>query len=84
MGSPKQTMKLVYFAVVVGCAAVSGWLIADLWRKQKGGVLRKLLWSVVICIPVMGWIFYGGFFSPPDQASTKDTGGGASGWYNAP
>ena len=28
-------------------------------------MLKKTLWSLILFIPFVGWIFYGGFYNPP-------------------
>jgi hypothetical protein len=41
-------------------------MIRTLWTKNIGdSVLKKILWSLVLFIPVFGWIFYGAFYNPP-------------------
>lgn len=45
---------------------VSLCLIAHLWLTHRGdSTLRKLLWSFVLLAPLVGWVFYGGFYRPP-------------------
>jgi hypothetical protein len=63
-------------SVVIGavCLFVSLCLIARLWlRHAKDSLLRKLFWSVVLLIPLIGWIFYGGFYHPPGYSSVPSS-----------
>jgi hypothetical protein len=59
-------------SVMVGaaCLFVSLCLVARLWVVHaKDSVLRKLIWSFVLLIPLLGWICYGGFYHPPGYSS---------------
>jgi hypothetical protein len=38
--------------------------LIHLWRKD-GGLAYKLIWSVLVLIPLVGPLFYGGFYDPP-------------------
>lgn len=44
-------------------------LILRIWlvhRREPEG--KKLFWSVVVLVPLFGWLFYGGLFRvPPDN-----------------
>ena len=41
-------------------------LIIHLWaRHPVDTVLMRLLWSVVLLLPFVGWMLYGAFYSPP-------------------
>lgn len=64
---------------VAVCICVSLVLLRNLWLKQNGPVEKKLLWSIIVCIPLIGWLFYGGFYNPPRDNPIKAKGG-ASGW----
>jgi len=72
-------MGLFSIMMVTGCAVVSLLLLRNLWLKQKGTILKKIFWSVIVCIPLGGWIFYGGFYDPPGSNSTEAEGK-ACGW----
>jgi bacteriorhodopsin len=46
------------------CVWVSLFLIFRLWTRHSGDpVLKRLLWTAVLCVPFFGWLFYGGFYS---------------------
>ncbi len=41
-------------------------LISHLWSRRPADLLAKrLFWTLVLCIPVAGWVFYGGMYQPP-------------------
>ncbi|MCA1601626.1 MAG: hypothetical protein LC776_08285 [Acidobacteria bacterium] len=70
--------------VILGvCAATSLCLIARLWiRGRRGGTLRKLAWSLVLLVPLVGWIFFAGFYRPPEADENEghvEYGGSAAG-----
>jgi len=61
-------------AIVIAavCAFVSLCLIARLWVvHSKASTLRKLVWSVLLLVPLLGWIFYGAFFQPPSVSENR-------------
>jgi hypothetical protein len=56
------------------CLYVSLCLIARLWlRHRKDHVQKKLLWSMVLLIPVFGWVFFGAFYTPLGSNGGSDT-----------
>ena len=56
-------MKLILAILAV---LVSVGLIIHLWvRHPVDTVIKRLLWSVVLLLPFIGWILYGAFYSPP-------------------
>lgn len=67
--------------IVLGCVSVSvsALLLTNLWRSPNESLFKKTLWSPILLIPVFGWIFYGGFYSPPRDNSIRAEGE-ASGW----
>jgi hypothetical protein len=45
---------------------ISATLILSLWvRHRRDTVLKRLGWSLVLLVPVIGWVFYGGLYRPP-------------------
>jgi len=44
--------------VSLGCAI-------HLWRRRDARIGRKLLWTPIVFVPLVGPIFYGGMFRPP-------------------
>ena len=67
--------------ITIFCVVVSSLLLRNLWSKQGGSLPKKIAWSVILCIPFAGWIFYGGFYATPGNNDIK-AGGKASGWAN--
>jgi len=40
-------------------------LIARMWLKYRSDKLtKKLFWSIVLLIPLAGWLFYAAFYNP--------------------
>jgi len=55
----------VRFLLILFCAWISVSLIGRMWlRYRKDSVLKKLGWSLILCIPFFGWFFYAGFYTP--------------------
>ncbi len=65
-------MDLLRVVVAAGVISVlvSIYLIALLWtRHRRDGVLKRCLWSCILLVPVIGWVFYGGLYQlPPVQS----------------
>jgi len=55
-------------ATIICCISlvVSVVCMPSLWR-QPDPWIRRLLWSVIILVPVVGPIAYGGFYSLPHE-----------------
>jgi len=53
-------------------AWVSVSLLGRMWVvHRRTGLLKKLFWSVVLLVPLLGWIFYGAFFQPPSISENR-------------
>ena len=51
-------------------AFVSFCLIARLWVvHRRARVIPKLAWSVVLLIPILGWLLFAAFFHQPEALS---------------
>ncbi len=49
--------------ILIWSLGLSFCLIARMWLGDRGvSWERKLFWSAVLLIPVLGWVFYGGFY----------------------
>jgi hypothetical protein len=49
------------------CAFVSLSLIARLWvLHRRARAFSKVIWSIVLLIPVFGWLFFTAFFRAPE------------------
>lgn len=44
---------------------VSGVLILHLWIRRRGSVGQKILWSVILAVPLLGALLYLVFYNPP-------------------
>ena len=70
--------------VTVAAATVAGLisaaLILSLWvRHRRDTILKRLGWSLVLLVPVIGWVLYGGLYRPPpvqpkDMRAQETTG----------
>ena len=59
---------------------ISIMLIINLWQKHpKDSAAKKLFWTFVLVIPIIGWIFYGGMYESPAKNQPDDKTQ-ASGW----
>lgn len=62
-------MKMI-FKIIGSLAwiAVSATLIISLWRRHGDDrMIKKIMWTLILCLPVVGWIFYGGMYEPPSE-----------------
>ena len=51
--------------VIAGiCEVVAIWCGIGLWRS-RASILKKLLWSLLLLVRVVGPVFYGGMFEVP-------------------
>ena len=60
----------MWIPVTIAAVALSGLisvaLIVSLWvRHRHDHLLKRLGWSLVLLVPVIGWVFYGGLYRPP-------------------
>jgi uncharacterized membrane protein len=54
------------------CAWLSLSLIIRFWLKhQTDPWHKKIVWSLVLCIPFFGWILYGAFYTPLSENNVK-------------
>ena len=65
---------------IAGSIFISILLILHLWGAHPGDSTgRKLLWTLILAIPVGGWLFYGGLYKvptvQPPQLRAKQTAG---------
>lgn len=57
-------MPLALIVGLVVSVVISGALSVQLWRTRAPR-WKRLLWTPVLFLPVLGWVFYGGFFDAP-------------------
>jgi hypothetical protein len=49
------------FLAILFCAWISISLIGRMWlRNRQASFLKKMGWSLILCVPLFGWLFYGG------------------------
>jgi hypothetical protein len=47
------------------CVWTSLWLIVRLWVVHRGdSLVKRLVWSLVLGVPLFGWVAYGAFYTP--------------------
>jgi hypothetical protein len=47
----------------------SGVLILHLWIRRRGGVGQKILWAIILAVPLLGALLYLVFYTPPKVQS---------------
>lgn len=67
--------------LLIGYEVISLVLVYRLWtRKQRPGIVERCVLSLVLLVPVLGWIFYGFLATSPESHGenlpTRDDGGG--------
>jgi hypothetical protein len=75
----------VMFALILVWIWISLSMIIRMWLKyRKDPLFKKLGWSIILCIPCFGWLFYGAFYSPLGENSTpiSPSAGVMSGGYH--
>ena len=82
-------LRLHPVLVIVLCALwawVSITLVIRLWlAHRRAGFVKKLLWSLMLLVPVFGWMCYGAFFQAPkseDGLQFEYNGTGDDGPFN--
>jgi len=65
-------MNIVQYIVTGVCGGISLVIIISMWMNHKHDwVIKKLFWTLILCLPVIGWILYGGLYDPPGPGPTK-------------
>src|SRR5262245_16790058 len=62
-------MKKSDLILLAALECFSVFFIFRLWRKGGVSVWRRCVWSVILLVPVLGWIFYGFLANHPDNHS---------------
>jgi hypothetical protein len=71
MFAPTATLSDGEKIALAVCLIISGYIIARLWLNHRSEkFIYKLLWSIVLLMPVVGWVFYGAFYTPSDDTQT--------------
>lgn len=47
--------------------AISAACVVHLWVRARGSVAKKLLWTPVVLVPVIGPLFYGAIYEAPSE-----------------
>jgi hypothetical protein len=54
---------------VIGCIAsglVSLLLVICMWvLKREDSFWKKFIWTIILFVPLLGWLFYAAFYNPP-------------------
>ncbi len=64
-----------------GLEAVSVLCALHLWARAPGSVAKKVVWTFLVLVPVLGPLFYGGVYEAPREqeddllAAETDTDG---------
>jgi len=62
----------VAIALAAFCLWVSVCLILRMWLiHRRASFLKKLLWSVMLFVPLFGWLFYAGCFQVPGYTNNN-------------
>jgi hypothetical protein len=62
-----STLQIIGLVVL---ESISVFLIVRLWRRRRRmSVLSRCFWSVVLLVPLFGWLFYGFVVTDPDEHS---------------
>jgi len=38
---------------------------------RRDSLLKRLLWTLILCVPFFGWLFYGGCYTPPPENDVR-------------
>jgi hypothetical protein len=68
-----QHQHPILLIVIVGvCIWITLSLIVRMWFiHRRVALATKLFWSVVLLIPLFGWIFYAAVFRPPTVSESR-------------
>ncbi len=58
-----QRHPVATILVLILCVGVGLRLVVHIWgAHREASVSRKLVWSIIVFIPIFGWLAYGAFF----------------------
>lgn len=65
-----------HIAISLGgfCLWVSVCLIIHLWLSRPGSDVKKVCWSVILLIPLVGWTLYAGCYEIPSSTGRGNYG----------
>jgi hypothetical protein len=62
--------RAIAIAVAALWAFVSLCMIGRLWLlHRRDRVFTKVVWSLVLLVPLFGWLFFAAFYRPPEALS---------------
>ena len=63
----RDVLKAVGIALAALWAFISLCMIARLWAlHRRERLFTKLVWSLILIIPLFGWLFFAAFYRPPE------------------
>src|SRR4051812_42068863 len=61
-----ENSSVVRNAVAIVAMGVTVLLLVRIWTVHTDrGLLGKIGWSLVVCVPLVGWVLYGGLVTVP-------------------
>jgi Phospholipase_D-nuclease N-terminal len=52
-------------ALIIGVSTLAAFFcLPSLWRSQHT-ILKRVIWTLILFVPVLGPVLYGGIFEPP-------------------
>lgn len=58
-------------AILFGLAGISLVFILHLWiGHRRASIVKKITWSLILCLPLLGWLLYLALFNPPGYSDT--------------
>ncbi len=74
MFAPTHTFTKSEKIILWVCFYVSVCLILRMWlREKKERFGKKVFWSLVLLLPVIGWVFYGAFYRPLSSGNVSSS-----------
>ncbi len=66
--------------IVIAAAseAIALWCVVNLWRSRASKI-RKMVWTLILLVPVVGPVYYGGMFEAPSVQPDQEMNGTISG-----
>jgi uncharacterized membrane protein len=63
---------LAVVLLILFCAWLSLSLIARLWLAHRNDPFgKRIVWSLVLCVPFFGWLLYGAFYTHLSKNDVK-------------
>ena len=63
----RLTNSQIILLVALECVSVC--LVYRLWRRPKLATWRRLFWTIVLLVPIFGWLWYGFVAANPSAHS---------------